>query len=98
VFSTKDGKILRELRRGADKAEIFCICFDKSSRFLACTSDKGTVHIFALGIGEGAAVIPPADASIPKSVPEGGAGTKAVKNNKSVYPHFTLLIFIDFHS
>jgi WD40 repeat protein len=48
VFSTADGKLMQELRRGTDKAGIKCISFDKSSKWLACTSDKGTVHIFSL--------------------------------------------------
>jgi len=48
VFSTVDGKLMQELRRGTDKANIRCISFDKSSKWLACTSNKGTVHIFSL--------------------------------------------------
>lgn len=48
VFSTHTGDLLHELRRGADKAIIFSICFSSNSRFLACTSDKFTVHIFEL--------------------------------------------------
>lgn len=35
-------------RRGADRAEIYSICFSPNSQLLACSSDKGTVHIFAL--------------------------------------------------
>jgi hypothetical protein len=48
VFSTDGGKLLSELRRGADKADINSISFDKTDHWLACTSDKGTVHIFSL--------------------------------------------------
>lgn len=48
IFSTKEGKLMQELRRGSDKADIASISFDKSSKWLACTSDKGTVHIFSL--------------------------------------------------
>ena len=43
---TGDG--LRELRRGMDRAEIYCIAFDPLTTHLACSSDKGTVHIFSL--------------------------------------------------
>jgi len=39
---------LVELRRGADQARIYCINFSHSSEWLCCSSDKGTVHIFAL--------------------------------------------------
>jgi hypothetical protein len=31
-----------------DRAEIFCLCFNQLSTFLACSSDKGTIHIFSL--------------------------------------------------
>lgn len=48
VFATEEGKLLQELRRGADKADIHCVSFDKSGLWLACTSDKGTVHVFSL--------------------------------------------------
>ena len=44
----EDGVFLQEVRRGAEKAEIFSLCFDLSSKFIACSSDRGTVHIFSL--------------------------------------------------
>lgn len=31
-----------------DRAEIYCICFNQTSTYLACSSDKGTVHIYSL--------------------------------------------------
>ena len=31
-----------------DRAEIYCICFNLTSTFLACSSDKGTVHVYSL--------------------------------------------------
>jgi len=49
VFATETGKLLQELRRGADKADIHSLAFDRTSLWLACTSDKGTVHVFSLG-------------------------------------------------
>ncbi len=36
------------MRRGSDKAEIYSISFDKMSNWIACSSDKGTIHIFAV--------------------------------------------------
>ena len=48
VFSTADGSALQELRRGSDKAIIYCIAIDPASQYMACTSDKGTVHIWGL--------------------------------------------------
>ena len=49
VFDTYSGELLQELRRGMDRAEIYSLAFNASSTFLACSSCKGTVHIFALG-------------------------------------------------
>jgi WD40 repeat protein len=37
-----------ELRRGSDTATLYCINFSPNSEFLCCSSDKGTVHIFAV--------------------------------------------------
>lgn len=48
LWDTSTGELLRELRRGMDKAEIYCIAFSPTSSYLACSSDKGTVHIFSL--------------------------------------------------
>lgn len=31
-----------------DRAEIYCLAFNQTSTFLACSSDKGTIHIFSL--------------------------------------------------
>lgn len=48
VFDTSKGTLVHELRRGAERAVIHCICIHPSSLWLACSSDKGTVHIFSL--------------------------------------------------
>ena len=48
LFETQTGEQLQELRRGSDHAEIYSLSFDLNSTLLACTSDKGTIHIFAL--------------------------------------------------
>ena len=46
IFRTKDGNLLQELRRGTEPAEIYSLTFDIKSRYIACSSNKGTVHIF----------------------------------------------------
>ncbi|CAH1760859.1 4711_t:CDS:2 [Entrophospora sp. SA101] len=48
VFDSSSGKLLNELRRGVDHAEIYSIAFSKDSSRLCVSSDKGTVHIFKL--------------------------------------------------
>ncbi|KAF3935997.1 hypothetical protein ABW20_dc0108413 [Dactylellina cionopaga] len=46
IFSTSSSAIVTELRRGIDKALIYSMTFSPSSKRLAVTSDKGTLHIF----------------------------------------------------
>lgn len=48
VFDTLKKQQLIELRRGADPATLYCINFSPDSDFLCASSDKGTIHIFAL--------------------------------------------------
>eukprot|EP00794_Sanderia_malayensis_P012859 gene12859-14184_t len=48
VFETKTKRQLMELRRGADPASLYCINFSADSSYLCASSDKGTIHIFAL--------------------------------------------------
>jgi len=49
IWDTATGDKLQELRRGADHAEIQSICFSpKTSKWLAVSSDKGTIHIFKI--------------------------------------------------
>ena len=48
IYHTETGQLLQELRRGISRAEILQLTFHRSSKFLACTSDKETIHIFEL--------------------------------------------------
>jgi len=48
IWDAVSGDKLQELRRGADVAEIYSICFSKDCKWLTLSSDKNTVHIFAL--------------------------------------------------
>lgn len=48
VFNVIDGTRVKELRRGSENAFIYSISFDRESKFLCCTSDRTTVHIFAI--------------------------------------------------
>lgn len=48
VWSTADGILLQELRRGSDPALIYSLALSKGCEWLAVSSDKGTVHVFAL--------------------------------------------------
>ncbi|KAJ4846298.1 hypothetical protein Tsubulata_042181 [Turnera subulata] len=57
VFNTLDGTLLREVRRGSDRAEIHCLAFSHDAEWLGVTSSKGTVHVFGLGIDQGKMVV-----------------------------------------
>jgi WD repeat-containing protein 45 len=48
IFDTATGYKLKELRRGADRAEIYSLAFNPESTALCLSSDKGTIHIFGL--------------------------------------------------
>lgn len=51
IYESKSHNKLQELRRGSNKAVINNLAFDRHSRWLACSSDHGTIHIFALDEG-----------------------------------------------
>jgi len=52
IFDTKTGDQLKEFRRGADKAEIYCIAFSPNSQWICVSSDKGTVHVYGVATAE----------------------------------------------
>ena len=51
VWDAHSGKLVRELRRGTDKAEIYGVAFRPDEQDICVWSDKGTVHIFSLATG-----------------------------------------------
>lgn len=48
IFNTADGTKLQELRRGTDRADIYSLAFSSNKRWLAVSSDKGTIHVFCI--------------------------------------------------
>ncbi|KAK0190969.1 SVP1-like protein 2 [Armillaria mellea] len=48
IWDSLTGKLVRELRRGTDKADIFGVAFRPDEEELCVWSDKGTVHVFTL--------------------------------------------------
>lgn len=48
VYDTRTRNLVSEFRRGADPANLHCLRFSPCSSFLAVSSDKGTIHIFAI--------------------------------------------------
>ena len=48
IWDAHSGKLVKELRRGSDKADIFGVAFRPDEQELCVWSDKGTVHVFTL--------------------------------------------------
>ena len=46
LFDTHNGNIIDDFKRGNDKAQIFSFGFSHDDKFLCCSSDKGTIHVF----------------------------------------------------
>ncbi|KAL2556698.1 Autophagy-related protein 18a [Forsythia ovata] len=53
IFNAHGGTLLQEVRRGADRAEIYSLAFSPTAQWLAVSSDKGTVHVFELKVNLG---------------------------------------------
>eukprot|EP01006_Ploeotia_vitrea_P008027 TRINITY_DN18900_c0_g1_i1.p1 TRINITY_DN18900_c0_g1~~TRINITY_DN18900_c0_g1_i1.p1 ORF type:complete len:382 (-),score=36.04 TRINITY_DN18900_c0_g1_i1:150-1295(-) len=49
VFDANSGMQLKEFRRGSERATVYSLCFSPTSDFIACSSDKGTIHVFSMG-------------------------------------------------
>lgn len=54
VFHPKHVFRLIQVRRGADRAEIYSLAFSPTAQWLAVSSDKGTVHVFNLKVDSAA--------------------------------------------
>ncbi|XP_021742546.1 autophagy-related protein 18a-like [Chenopodium quinoa] len=72
VFNTLDGSLLQEVRRGTDRAEIQSLAFSSNARWLAASSDRGTIHVFNLKLepgspGNSGLQSPPEQPSSPRS-------------------------------
>jgi len=48
IWDSVTGKLVREFRRGSDKADIYGVAFRPDEQELCVWSDKGTVHVFTL--------------------------------------------------
>jgi WD40 repeat protein len=85
IFDTYTGAKLQEVRRGADRADIYSISFSPDSRFFCTSSDKGTIHIFALNNdtqnGSEPVVAPPVAERQSISSSSSGNGSSASSNS-----------------
>ena len=49
IHNCLDGSFLKEFKRGSGKVDYIYICFDNDNKFMAVSSNKGTIHIFSMG-------------------------------------------------
>jgi len=77
IWNCHNGDPLRELRRGMDRAEIYCIAFNPASTFVACSSDKGTVHIYSV-----TGALPPKGRNNNAEIENSDSSRNATMNNK----------------
>ena len=49
IHNTINGDFLMEFKRGKEKAEIYYICFDNKSKYMAVCSSRKTIHIWSMG-------------------------------------------------
>ncbi|CAN1219870.1 Autophagy-related protein 18a, partial [Linum perenne] len=106
VFNTLDGSLLQEacsnswllpfvgccsqVRRGADRAEIYSLAFSSDAHWLAVSSDKGTVHVFGLKADSGSLATLTNDrtqAAAPP-IPSNGSGISSLSILKGVLPKY----------
>ena len=85
LFNPSTGEALQELRRGSDKAEIYSISIDVETKWLGCTSDKGTVHIFSLARLDLKHLKKNEEEEKEKAIADGDGTKKKPKNNKHVF-------------
>lgn len=46
VWNVASSTCIQEFRRGVERVQITCLAFSWDHSYLACTSDKGTAHVF----------------------------------------------------
>ncbi len=81
---------MSQLRRGADRADIYSIAFSANAQWLACSSDKGTVHVFGI---KAASEEARADALGPGSVSRGNSLQRAGSSSSLLMAGSALLSY-----
>ncbi|CAN1195405.1 Autophagy-related protein 18a, partial [Linum perenne] len=91
VFKTLDGSLLQEVRRGADRADIYSLAFSSDAHWLGVSSNKGTVHVFSIKVDSGSlATLSNNTKSLvsPASSPTTGLGVSSLSIFKGVLPRY----------
>ncbi|KAK4774692.1 hypothetical protein SAY86_009627 [Trapa natans] len=87
IFNTVDGTLLQEVRRGADRAEIYSLAFSPTAQWLAVSSDKGTIHVFGLKVNAGSPVSDVSQNSSEPNIPPVSSGS-SLSFIKGVLPKY----------
>ncbi|KAK4785816.1 hypothetical protein SAY86_002505 [Trapa natans] len=87
VFNAVDGTLLQEVRRGADRAEIYSLAFSPTAQWLAVSSDKGTIHVFGLKVNAGSPLCDVSQNSSEPSLPPVSSGS-SLSFIKGVLPKY----------
>ncbi|QIW99904.1 hypothetical protein AMS68_005422 [Peltaster fructicola] len=77
VFDTMTLDQIAEFRRGVDSSIVYSLAISRGNRWVACTSDKGTLHVFDLRPSSQAPVEPQRPLPHRKSVSQGQAPSNA---------------------
>ncbi|KAL5566043.1 hypothetical protein UlMin_029207 [Ulmus minor] len=88
IFNTLDGSLLQELRRGADRAEIYSLAFSSTAQWLAVSSDKGTVHVFSLKVDSSGLLANDMTRNAPESNPSNPSAIPSLAFMKGVLPKY----------
>ena len=95
MHSTHNGAKVSERRRGAEAAAIYSLRFSPSGAMVACTSDKGSLHIFDVVNSKR----PRSATPRPHSPGAGTSGSQADgKNRWGILSNIPLGIFKDVYS
>lgn len=85
VYGPRSARLLAELRRGVDRADIYSITFNPAGTRLCVSSDKGTVHVFNLAPPEG---LPSVSGAPAKSSASAGAVSSSSTHDNNDDTHF----------
>ncbi|GER35229.1 WD-repeat protein [Striga asiatica] len=86
IYNTHNGSLLQEVRRGADRADIYSLAFSPTAQWLALSSDKGTAHVFGLKVNSGYAGSE--RSSSPESKPSIATSSSSLSFIKGVLPKY----------
>ncbi|GFP85629.1 autophagy-related protein 18a [Phtheirospermum japonicum] len=86
IYNTHDGSLQQEVRRGADRAEIYSLAFSPTAQWLAVSSDKGTVHVFGLKVTSGN--VGKERSNSPEPNPSAGTSSSSLSFIKGVLPKY----------